>query len=51
MSESRKIPPSKIKYLQKNPVVSFHLPLEMRDISLAFAEVERWHAITFALKE
>jgi hypothetical protein len=31
MSESRKVPPSKIKYLQKNPVVSFHLPLEMRD--------------------
>lgn len=31
MSETRKVPPSKIKYLQKNPVVSFHLPTEMRD--------------------
>lgn len=31
MSEPRKVPPSKIKYLQKNPVVSFHLPAEMRD--------------------
>jgi hypothetical protein len=31
MSESRKVPPSKIKYLQKNPVVSFHLPIELRD--------------------
>jgi hypothetical protein len=31
MSEMRKVPPSKIKYLQKNPVVSFHLPIELRD--------------------
>jgi hypothetical protein len=31
MSEPRKVPPSKIKYLKKNPVVSFHLPAEMRD--------------------
>lgn len=31
MSEPRKVPPSKIKYLQKNPVMSFHLPAETRD--------------------
>jgi hypothetical protein len=31
MSETRKVPPSKIKYLQKNPVVSFHLPIDLRE--------------------
>ncbi len=31
MNETNRVPPSKIRYLQRNPVVSFHLPADLLD--------------------
>jgi len=28
-NERKKVPPSKVRYLQRNPIISFHLPADM----------------------
>ncbi len=37
MNQTKRAPPSRVRYLQRNPVVSFHLPADLRDRLRAMA--------------